>query len=61
MKYKIAKTKTFKKEIVEPRYRAIYGKIVDYVYPMLRNNPFFGPNIKRLKGNHNGLHCRYRA
>ena len=52
MKCKIAETKTFQKEIGKPQCKGIYTKIVDYVYPMLRENPFFGPNIKRLKGNY---------
>ena len=25
-------------------------KLRDYVYPQLRQNPFLGPNIRRLKG-----------
>ncbi|MFH1760809.1 MAG: type II toxin-antitoxin system RelE/ParE family toxin, partial [bacterium] len=28
----------------------LYSKIRNYVYPQLNNNPFFGPNIKKLKG-----------
>ncbi len=31
------------------KYRTIYQKITDYVYPILRENPYFGPNIKKLK------------
>ncbi|WP_223292742.1 type II toxin-antitoxin system RelE family toxin [Breznakiella homolactica] len=25
------------------------------MYPLLRRNPYFGPNIKRLKGNYNDI------
>jgi mRNA interferase RelE/StbE len=60
MKFKIAETKTYQKEIAKPRYKGIYSKIVDYVYPMLRENPFFGPNIKRLKGSYSDFY-RFRV
>jgi len=35
--YEIAETKTFE-------------KIKNFVYPQLRENPFYGNNIKKLKG-----------
>ena len=38
----------------------IYKKISEYVYPQLRGNPFFGSNIKKLKGEFEGLY-RYRV
>lgn len=49
-KYKIAETENFSEKIKETKYKSQYRKIVDYVYPILRENPFFGPNIKKLKG-----------
>jgi mRNA interferase RelE/StbE len=48
--YKIAETETFEKKIKTIKYKNLYTKITDYVYPILRTNPFFGPNIKKLKG-----------
>jgi len=48
--YKIAETETFEKKIKTLKYRNLYSKITDYIYPILRTNPFFGPNIKKLKG-----------
>ena len=60
MKYKIAETQTFQREIEKHIYKNTYKKIVDYVYPILRDNPFFGPNIKRLKGNYSE-YFRYRV
>ena len=48
--YKIAETETFEKKIKTIKYKNLYSKITDYVYPILRTNPFFGPNIKKLKG-----------
>ncbi|MCA9920632.1 MAG: type II toxin-antitoxin system mRNA interferase toxin, RelE/StbE family, partial [Anaerolineales bacterium] len=34
-------------------------KITDVVYPQLRSNPYFGANIKKLKGEFEGCY-RYR-
>ncbi len=51
-RFKIAETDSFKKKIQKNEYKRLYKKIEEYVYPLLRRNPFFGPNIKRLKGNY---------
>ncbi len=48
--FKIAETETFQKKIQSPKYRQLYAKIHDFVYPVLRENPYFGNNIKKLKG-----------
>jgi mRNA interferase RelE/StbE len=48
--FKIAETDSFRKLINRPQYRGLYHKFVDYIYPQLRRNPFFGANIKKLKG-----------
>ncbi len=40
-------------------YRQTYVKVTDGIYPRLRANPHFGPNIKRLKGNLSSIY-RYR-
>ena len=57
-KYDIAETKEFRKKIrkLDPK---LYDKIHSIVYPQLRTNPFFGTNIKKLKGELEGLY-RYR-
>ena len=57
--YKIAETDTFSKKIKSAKYSSLYKKITDYVYPLLRLNPFFGPNIKKLKGELKDIY-RYR-
>ncbi len=57
--YKIAETDTFEKKISSLKYKALYKKINDYVYPILRENPFFGPNIKKLKGEYKDVY-RFR-
>jgi len=57
--YKIAETETFEKKIKTIKYKNFYSKINDYVYPILRTNPFFGPNIKKLKGEFKELY-RFR-
>jgi len=59
-KFKIAETDTFSSKISKPEFIKIYKKISDYVYPQLRENPFFGTNIKKLKGEFEGLY-RYRV
>ena len=49
-KFRIAETDTFQKEIEKNEYKRLYKKIKEYVYPILERNPYYGPNIKRLKG-----------
>jgi mRNA interferase RelE/StbE len=55
----IAETRTFQKRISSPEYRKLYKKITEAIYPTLRNNPFYGSQIKRLKGELQGIY-RYR-
>ena len=57
--FQIAETDSFVKTIQKLKYNKLYKKIVEYVYPMLRRNPYFGPNIKRLKGQFSDYY-RYR-
>jgi mRNA interferase RelE/StbE len=57
--FRIAETDHFQKKIQTRALSSLYGKIRDYVYPLLRKNPFFGPNIKKLKGDFEGVY-RYR-
>lgn len=57
--FKIAETETFDKKIKTLKYKSLYGKITDYVYPILRTNPYFGPNIKKLKGEYKEIY-RFR-
>ena len=50
--FSIAETEAFHKQLRKsPQLRRVYEKISTYVYPILRKNPFVGPNIKRLGGN----------
>ncbi|CAK8719728.1 hypothetical protein KKHLCK_08905 [Candidatus Electrothrix laxa] len=57
--FSIAEAKTFakRKKKLDP---ALYNKIKAVVYPQLRRNPHFGPNIKKLKGNLAGYY-RFRV
>lgn len=48
--FRIAETESFRKLIQKPHYKVLYSKLVDYIYPQLRHNPYFGSNIKKLKG-----------
>lgn len=60
MNIELQKQKLFQNKLkVSPKYSILKNKIKDYVYPILKNNPFFGPNIKKLKGEFDGLY-RYR-
>ena len=56
--FKIAETKEFKKKIKKLDAK-IYTKITNIAYPQLRKNPFYGTNIKKLKGEYEGVY-RYR-
>jgi len=57
--FKIAETETFEKKIQSPKYEFLYKKIQHYIYPLLRENPYFGPNIKKLKGEYKEVY-RFR-
>lgn len=48
--YRIAETESFQRKIRKPAFHGLYKKITEYAYPLLRDNPWFGPQIKRLKG-----------
>ena len=56
--FKIAETKNFQK-IKKGIDKKIYDKIVNIVYPQLRLNPYYGTNIKKIKGKFEGYY-RYR-
>jgi len=58
-KYKIAETENYSKKINSKKYNHLYQKIFEDVYPMLKNNPFFGANIKKLKGEYKDIY-RFR-
>ncbi len=47
--YQIAETKTFQKS-KKKIDKKLYAKIENFVYPQLKENPFSGTNIKKLKG-----------
>jgi len=57
--FKIAETENFEKKIKSSKYKHLYSKIVEYVYPLLRDNPFYGNNIKKLKGDYKEIY-RFR-
>ena len=57
--FTIAETASFRKLMSKPQYKGLYHKLVEYIYPQLRRNPFFGANIKKLKGDLSHFY-RYR-
>jgi mRNA interferase RelE/StbE len=59
-KYRIAETRSFRKTLEKHKdLGRLYERIVEIVYPTLRREPHFGPNIKRLKGEFSEFY-RYR-
>ena len=58
-RFEIAETETFQRSISKKEFVKIYNKIKTYVYPQLRINPFFGKNVKKLKGEFKDVY-RYR-
>ncbi|EQA38492.1 plasmid stabilization system protein, RelE/ParE family [Leptospira inadai serovar Lyme str. 10] len=57
--YRIAETELFQSKLKDRQFSHLQKKLTDYAYPILKKNPFFGPNIKKLKGEFDGLY-RYR-
>jgi len=55
-KFKIAETENFRKQIDNLKLKKLYFKIEYLIYPQLRANPFFGPNIRKLKGAYEGFY-----
>ena len=58
-KFQIAETSTFEKS-KKKIDKKLYEKIKNFVYPQLRENPYYGVNIKKLKGKLEGYY-RYRV
>ncbi len=56
--FQIAETKEFGKQKNKLETN-LYTKIKNIVYPQLKENPFYGTNIKRLKGKFDEYY-RYR-
>ena len=49
--YVVAETESFRKSVRKNKaLAALYPRLRDVVYPLLRREPHFGPNIKRLRG-----------
>jgi len=57
-RFQIAELESFEKAKSQITQK-LYEKIKNFVYPQLRENPFFGTNIKKLKGEFEGFY-RYR-
>ena len=61
--YRIFETDEFKKSnkaLAQKRGRSLDKKLTEYIYPQLRQEPHYGPNIKRLQG-YEPLTWRYRV
>ena len=57
--FSIAETDSFKKKLEKKNFSHLKYKLHDYVYPLLKQNPFYGANIKKLKGDFSDVY-RYR-
>jgi mRNA interferase RelE/StbE len=57
--YRIAESELFQNKIQDRQFSHLKKKLTEYIYPILKKNPFFGTNIKKLKGEFDGLY-RYR-
>ena len=62
-KFRIFETDQFIEDLGAREFKGhgemIAGKLSEYVYPQLRNNPYFGKNIRKLK-NYKPETWRYR-
>ena len=61
-KYRIFETEQFLEDLTqdfEGQGERLRKKLLEYVYPQLRNNPYLGKNIKKLK-NYKPDTWRYR-
>ena len=56
----IVETERFRTLVRRKDFRRLYSRLRRYVYPQLRTNPFYGPNIKKLKGKYSHYY-RYRV
>jgi mRNA interferase RelE/StbE len=57
--FQIAETATYREKVESKTFVRFSDRIRANIYPRLRTNPYFGPNIKRLKGDLNSIY-RYR-
>jgi len=51
--YRIFETEQFQKDLKQialSGQRKVTQKLLEFVYPQMREHPHFGPNIKKLKG-----------
>ncbi|MCC5814174.1 MAG: type II toxin-antitoxin system RelE/ParE family toxin [Leptospira sp.] len=57
--YRIAETDQFSKKLESKKFNHIRKKLYEYVYPILKREPIFSPNTKKLKGELENI-FRYR-
>ncbi len=55
-KFKIAETNTFEKDKKQKKYKKLVKKLEDKIYTQLKRNPYYGKNIKKLKGEFEGVY-----
>jgi len=57
--FQIAETATYRQKVESKAFMPFSDRIRGNIYPRLRTNPYFGPNIKRLKAELRSIY-RYR-
>lgn len=57
--FHVAETETFEKELRALHLEERFNRAKKTIYAMLKENPYYGNNIKKLKGKYVGLY-RYR-
>lgn len=57
--FQVAETETFEKEIKALHLEERFSKAKTTIYSTLKENPYYGNNVKKLKGKYAGLY-RYR-
>ena len=57
--FQIAETETFEKELKTLHLEERFNRAKKTIYAMLKENPYFGNNIRKLKGKYDRFY-RYR-
>ena len=57
--FQVAETETFEKELKTLHLEERFNRAKKTIYAMLKENPYYGNNIKKLKGKFAGFY-RYR-
>ncbi|MCB1200529.1 MAG: type II toxin-antitoxin system RelE/ParE family toxin [Leptospiraceae bacterium] len=54
--FQVAETETFEKELKILHLEERFNRAKKTIYAMLKENPYYGNNIKKLKGKYSGFY-----